>query len=248
MKGIILAAGKGTRLRPLTRTQPKCLVNVAGKPMMEYQLDALNKAGIKDCVIVVGYLADTVRDSFGSRYMGMNLTYVENPDYQNSNNLYSLWLARDHFDDDILLLESDLVFDDRLVTQLAHLPQDDVAVVDSFQDHMDGTVILAQGDAATSMIPKTDQGPGFDYESTFKTVNIYRLSKTTLGEAILPGMEEFLQEGQTDQYYESVFADLIGSGEVEMMVMSTGNLRWAEVDDLLDIRNAEEMFSAVCVR
>lgn len=248
MKGIILAAGKGTRLRPLTRTQPKCLVNVAGKPMMEYQLDALNKASIRECVIVVGYLSNVVRDHFGSRYMGIDLTYVENPDYRNSNNLYSLWLARGHFDDDILLLESDLVFDDRLVTQLAHLSEDDVAVVDAFQDHMDGTVILAEGDKATSMVLKANQGPEFDYESALKTVNIYRLSKETLRQTIVPGMEESLEERQADQYYESVFASLIGSGDLEMTVMNTGNIRWTEVDDLRDIGNAEEMFSAAAIR
>ena len=78
MKGLILSAGMGTRLDPLTRTCPKCMVHVAGRPMMEYQLDGLRKAGVVECTIVVGYMADAVRDYFGASYRGLNLSYVEN--------------------------------------------------------------------------------------------------------------------------------------------------------------------------
>lgn len=248
MKGIILSAGMGTRLQPLTLTQPKCLVNVAGKPMMEYQLDAIGKAGIRECAIVVGFMADAVRGHFGLRYRGIDLSYVENTDYANSNNLYSLWLARDQFDDDMLLLESDLVFDDRLVARLVSLRERNVAVVDRFQPHMDGTVILAEGDTAKSMVLKSDQGRWFNYSTALKTVNIYRLSRELLSDVIVPEMESFLEDGRTDQYYEAVFASLIDSGQMEMSVMNTGNNKWAEIDDMGDLRKAEDIFAPVSVR
>ena len=92
MKGLILSAGMGTRLHPLTRTRPKCLVHVAGRPMMEYQLDSLRRAGVENCTIVVGYLADAVRGYFGSDYRGVGLTYVENTAYASTNNLYSFFI------------------------------------------------------------------------------------------------------------------------------------------------------------
>ncbi len=244
MKGLILSAGMGTRLDPLTRTRPKCMVHVAGRPMMEYQLDSLRRAGVKDCVIVVGYMADSVRGHFGSNYRGVSLSYVENPIYDKTNNLYSLWLAKAKLNDDILLLEGDLVFDDQLVGQLVQMDEQNVAIVDRFRSYMDGTVILASGGVAESMVLKADQGPGFDYGPALKTVNIYRLSRETLIEAIVPEMEAFLAEGRTGQYYEAVFSSLIGSGRMNMAVMNTGNSKWAEIDTLGDLRDAQKMFDA----
>ena len=245
MKGIILAAGMGTRLLPLTLNQPKCLVNVAGKPMMAYQLDSLQVAGIKECTIVVGYLAESVRDCFGSNYRGVRISYVENTTYDTSNNLCSLWQAREAFDDDVLLLESDLVFDDRLICELIEKKEPDVAVVDRFRPGMDGSVILANGGVAKALLLKSEQPQGFDYSSALKTVNIYRLSSETLVETILPGMEEFLAEGRTDQYYEAVFASLIRSNRMDMSVMETGKMQWSEIDTLDDLRETENMIQAV---
>lgn len=245
MKGLILSAGMGTRLHPLTRTRPKCMVHVAGRPIMEYQLESLGRAGVKNCTIVVGYLAESVRVYFGSDYRGMTLSYVENAIFAETNNLYSLWLAKAEFDDDLLLLEGDLVFDYQLVSQLAVTDEPNVAVVDKFQSYMDGTVILAEGDEADSMVLKADQGPGFDYGSALKTVNIYRLSCETLTEVIVPEMEAFLARGRTNQYYEAVFASLIESGRMKMAVMNTGNSKWAEIDTVRDLRDAERMFDTV---
>ena len=244
MKGLILSAGMGTRLDPLTRTCPKCMVHVAGRPMMEYQLDALRKAGVVECTIVVGYMADAIRDYFGASYQGLNLSYVENTVYAETNNLYSFWLARAELDDDTLLLEADLVFDTQLVSQLVSMDESNVAVVDRYQPSMDGTVILASGDFAESMVLKSDQGRWFDYRTALKTVNIYRLSKETLANVILPEMEAFLNDGRTGQYYEAVFASLIASGRMEMAVLNTGNKKWAEIDTLDDLKEAEKMFAS----
>ena len=244
MKGLILSAGMGTRLDPLTRTRPKCMVHVAGRPMMEYQLDSLRRARVESCTIVVGYMADAVRGYFGSDYRGVSLTYVENAAYASTNNLYSFWLARAEFDDDVLLLEADLVFDDRLVRELVVMDEPNVAIVDLFQSNMDGTVILAENGAAKSMVLKVDQGPGFDYRRALKTVNIYRLSRESLVEDIVPKMGEFLEEGRADQYYEAVFANLISAGRMNMAVMNTGNKKWAEIDTLGDLSEAEKLFAA----
>jgi len=244
MKGIILAAGMGTRLLPLTLFQPKCLVNVAGKPMMAYQLESLRAAGIKECTIVVGYMAESVRDCFGSNYKGVRLSYVENKTFATSNNLCSLWHARSKFDDDVLLLESDLVFDDRMICELIAMDEPNVAVVDRFLPGMDGSVILAGGGVAKALVLKSEQSQEFDYSSALKTVNIYRLSSETLIETILPKMEEFLAEGRTDQYYEAVFASLIGSNHMDMSVMETGNMQWSEIDTLDDLRETETMLQS----
>ena len=243
MKGLILAAGMGTRLHPLTLTRPKCLVEVADKPMMEYQLDALRKAGVAECAIVVGHKAASVSSYFGADYRGVKLSYVENSAYDKTNNLYSLWLAREEFDDDILLLESDLVFDNRLLCELLMVDEPNVAVVDQFRSNMDGTVILANCDITERMVLKSDQDSEFDYGPALKTVNIYRLCQETLVDAIVPKMAEFLEDDRTDQYYEAVFANLIDSGRMSLAVMNTDGMKWAEIDTVTDLLNAEGIFT-----
>ena len=95
------------------------------------------------------------------------------------------------------------------------------------------------------MVLKSDQGTGFDYGPALKTVNIYRLSRETLMQAIVPEMEAFLDKGRTDMYYEAVFSSLIESGRMSMAVMNTGNNKWAEIDTLSDLRGAHRMFDAI---
>jgi len=212
--------------------------------MMEYQLDSLKKAGIQDCTIVVGYMAESVRSYFGSSYRGISLSYVENKIYDKTNNLYSLWLAKDEFYDDMLLLEGDLVFDDGMVSELCLMDEENVAVVDQYRPAMDGTVILANGSFAKAMVLKSNQGLGFNYGFALKTVNIYRLSRRTLLNSVVPEMEDFLAKGHTDQYYEAVFASLIESNRMKMAVMHAGDIKWAEIDTLGDLEAAENMLQA----
>ena len=180
MKAIILAAGMGTRLRPITSSLPKCLVQVNSKPILEHQLDALSLAGVRDIVLVVGHLARLLSAKYGTSYGSMNNQYVENRLYASTNNIYSLWLARQHLDGQMLLLEGDLVFEPELLQRLSQTSEPDVAVVERFQPPMDGTVIQTKGCWASKMVLKAYQGNDFDYGSALKTVNIYKFSHELL--------------------------------------------------------------------
>ena len=122
-----------------------------------------------------------------------------------------------------------------------------VAIVDNFQPTMDGTAILAEDGIANLMVLKSDQGPEFDYGQALKTVNIYRICKETLAETIVPKMKEFLDDNRADMYYEAVFANLIESGCMKMAAMNTGNRKWAEIDTLDDLRDAERLFAAAVI-
>ncbi|MCI0816522.1 MAG: phosphocholine cytidylyltransferase family protein, partial [Chloroflexi bacterium] len=163
MQAVILAAGQGTRLRPLTDHRPKCLVEVEGQPILRYQLEALCEVGVRECIVVVGHRAAQVRSAFGSRFLGLSITYVENEVFETTNNIYSLWLARREITGDMLLLEGDLLFEPALLMDLLDSPYENVAVVDRFRFPMNGTVILAHGDRASAMVLKLDQPEGFDY-------------------------------------------------------------------------------------
>lgn len=242
MKAIILAAGMGTRLRPLTNMTPKCLVSVNGKPMLEYQLDGLAQAGLKECVLVVGYRASQISHRIGSNYRGIAISYVENPLFQQTNNLYSLWLARDYLDDDIVLLEGDLLFEDDVIRKLIQHRALSVAVVDRYRATMDGTVIVAENNIADAMILKVDQGPQFNYQSALKTVNIYKLCQPDMRDLVIPALTHCVDEECTDQYYEVIFADLIAQNRLQMSVLGMDSMKWAEVDTMEDLSAAEKLF------
>ena len=240
MKAVILAAGTGSRLRWLTDNCPKCLVCVHGKPVMEYQLEALEEAGVRSCVLVVGYRAGQIRSHFGTEYGGVALSYVENRRFAETNNIYSLWLARDKLDEDILLLEGDLIFDPVMLRNLVRSVDSNVAVVDSYKPDMDGTVILAEDGVVDSMVLKVNQGPDFDYGRALKTVNIYKLSGDALRTQVFPEMARFMDGQRTDQYYEAVFAELVAQGRLRLNVLPSANHKWAEIDSISDLNAGGE--------
>jgi len=242
MKGIILAAGMGTRLQPLTDITPKCLVPVNGKPMLEYQLECLAQAGLQECVLIVGYRASQITNRIGNKHLGMAISYVENRRFRETNNLYSLWLAREDLEDDIVLLEADLLFEEDLIQRLIQHPATSVAIVNRYRPPMNGTVILAKNDIADAMVLKVDQGPGFNYPSALKTVNLYKLSRSDMRNFVIPELSRFVEAERTDQYYEAVFSDLIAQKRLQMSVLRADSLKWAEVDTHEDLSAAEALF------
>ena len=248
MQSIILAAGQGTRLRPLTDSCPKCLVEVRGKPILEYQLEALCEAGIRECIIVVGHRATQVRNAFGTRFRDLSIRYVDNGIFDRTNNIYSLWLARREITEDILLLEGDLVFEPDLLTDLRENPWENVAVVDRYQSFMNGTIIQANGDRASAMVLKQDQSPGFDYGSALKTVNIYKFSRQAVSNELMPALGAYISQGLTDHYYEMAISRAIADDAMRLHVLHVRSRAWAEIDTEEDLADAERMHFAPTLR
>ena len=243
-KAIILAAGRGERMKSITELLPKCLAPSNGRPLLSYSLEALESNGIKETVIVVGYLSSEIRDTFGGAYGSMKLTYIENPHYATSDNIYSLWLAEEQMREDTLLLEGDLCYDPQIITNLINHKEKNVAIVDRYTPRLDGTVIQDSNLLSEKMILKRHQGPDFNYDNVWKTVNIYKLSGVMLVEKFLPRLYHHILHSKTRQYYEVVFADLIETKEIKMHLIPVGDYRWAEADTIEDLQYLEEVFLA----
>ena len=118
MKVIILAAGEGTRMRSLTNRATKCLLEIKGKSIVGRQLEAINRI-CSNILFVVGYKKDKIIDKLGYRY-----SYIENKDYKSTNSIYSLWLAKNELNDDLVLLNSDIIFDYELMDAFIKKPSD----------------------------------------------------------------------------------------------------------------------------
>lgn len=243
MKAIILAAGQGIRLRPLTDDIPKCLVPFKGRPLVARSLDALVDIGVKEIVFVVGYKYEKIVAMFGNVYRDRKVTYVVAKDFATTNNIVSLWVAREAVDaSTFMLLEGDLMYDPALLRDLFYNAARDVAVVDDWAPGMDGSVILAEGTEAKSLVLKKDQGANFNHSASKKTVNIYKFDRETAA-VIFDAIGSWVKAGKTDQYYEAVFAELIANGKLRLSVQPIKPHRWAETDTIEDLQLAEKIFT-----
>jgi histidinol-phosphate/aromatic aminotransferase/cobyric acid decarboxylase-like protein/NDP-sugar pyrophosphorylase family protein len=243
-RAIVLAAGRGSRLHSLTGDAPKCLTMIGGEPLLERALKALAQQGISEAVVVVGYMADVVRDHIGAQFAGINILYAEAPDYATTNNIRSLWDARAYLDEDVLLLEADIAFDPEVVGKLlAHSGSS--AAVAPYDPALSGTVLLRNSsEQITSIILGAEQGPKFDTSDTYKTVNIYVLREQLLREQILPRLGAFIEAGRVNEYYETVLRDCVADPRVEadFAAIDVSDGRWSEVDDDRDLDAAEFLF------
>jgi choline kinase len=156
MQAVILAAGMGSRLGKYTKNNTKCMLPVNGRTLIERALDALDDAGIRKCVIVAGYERENLINFVGPQYKNVAITWVVNEVYNKTNNIYSLYLAKDHLlADDTLLLESDLIFEGRIIKELLENPEPTLAVVAPYESWMDGTVTqISKENVITGFIPK----------------------------------------------------------------------------------------------
>lgn len=248
MQAIILAAGTGSRLRPLTDTVPKCMVKVNGIPMIERTIDALVAAGIKKLIIGLGYksevLKDFIRRTFDEKRLnGMQIEFGENPDYDKTNNIYSLYLLKEFFKaDDTLLIESDLVYKPEVLKDLVNAEDKNLAVVSRWEDWMDGTVtLLNEDDEITNFIVKKNQ-KNEEKSSYYKTVNIYKFSKEFTNTYYLPFLETFMNVFGKNSYYETCLKFISETDSSLLKGFKIDQGIWYEVDNQEDLKEAEKRF------
>ena len=193
MQVIILAAGMGKRLAELTKDHTKCMVKVNSVPLIDRVIGSLLQVGLTDIIIVTGYKGDIIKQYINDTYKNLNIRFIDNPIYDKTNNIYSLFLCKEEMQkDDSLIIESDLIFDTAILERIIDNRWPNIAVVDKYQDWMDGTVITRdQNDNITSFIPKK-KFKEEEKESYWKTVNIYKFSKDFSKNKYLPFMKTYM--------------------------------------------------------
>jgi len=242
MNGLILAAGLGRRLQPLTRTTHKALLHVAGKAIVSHLVAGLAAAGVDDIIVVTGHCAREVESHLRGHHPDTHFSFVHNEDFERSNNIVSLAAGLGHaIDDDLLLAECDIILDPALLARLV-ASAGDVALVDRYRPGQGGTVarIDEPSRSVHELIPAADQTRHMDLTATFKTVNIYRLSRAFV--AILRTRLAVEQRARPLAFYETVFASLLSEGAVTMRALVAAPHYWTEIDDAADLARAEAQF------
>ncbi len=232
---LLLVAGMGSRLRPFTFDAPKCLTEVGGLPILERLVRNLRAQGIERLVVVIGHMGTQIRNFLDSRAGDMQVDYIYSPDYRTTNNIYSLWLAREQIKEPFLLVESDLVFDASMLTEM--LRPDKIAV-SPIRPWMNGTTVtVSPGQRVMAFHAKGVEGDIPHY----KTVNIYSLSPPSWDE-VIKRMSHYISEGRVNEYYEAVFADMVADGMLSFEAVFFDPHNWYEIDTIADLREAEKMF------
>lgn len=244
MQAIILAAGMGKRLGELTKDNTKCMVEVNGVKLIDRVLTFLSHLDMKRIVIVVGYQAQNIVKYVENQYGGLNIEFVENPIYDKTNNIYSLALAKDKFkEDDTLLLESDLIFEESMLRKLVDNQQPDLALVAKYEKWMDGTMVTIDDDCNILDFISKKEFKQTEVNKYYKTVNIYKFSKSYINNQYLPLLEAYCQMKGNNEYYEEVLRVLTMIDKSSLKALPIGDEKWYEIDDIQDLDIAETIFA-----
>lgn len=244
MQALILAAGMGRRLGEFTANNTKCMLEVNGVRLIDRMLGQLFKLNLSRIVIVVGYEGKNLKTYISELYPGKNIVFVENPVFDKTNNIYSLWLAKDYLaSEDTLLLESDLIFEDNALRMAIDSPYDNVALVSKYQTWMDGTMVrINEENDIVNFIPKK----AFKYSDTkyyYKTVNIYKFSREFIVDHYLPFLDAYIRVLGENEYYEQVLRVITLIDRTDLKALPITGINWYEIDDVQDLRIAETIFA-----
>jgi len=243
MQAIILAAGMGKRLKEHTRNNTKCMVKVNGVTLIERLLRQLDNVKLSRIVIVVGYEGKKLIDYIGTLNISTPISFVDNPIYDKTNNIYSLSLAKDYMkEDDTLLFESDIILEDRILKSIVDDPRETLALVDEYKPWMDGTCLrLDDNDKIIDFI----SGKKFDFTNTsgcYKTVNIYKFSKHFAEKQYIPFLDAYQEALGVNEYYEQVLRVITMLDGAEIVGKRLNGEKWYEIDDEQDLDIAETLF------
>ena len=234
----------GKRLKELTRNNTKCMVKVNGVSLIERMLGQLEKKNLSRIVIVVGYEGRKLIDYIGTLGIKTPIEYIDNPIYDRTNNIYSLSLAGDYLlEEDTLLFESDLIFEDSVLDALIEDPRPTLALVDKYEAWMDGTCVkLSEDDSIEAFIP----GKKFKFNEIkdyYKTVNIYKFSRHFSQTHYVPFLSAYQAALGQNEYYEQVLRVITMLDDPEIRAKRLDGQRWYEIDDIQDLDIAESIFT-----
>ena len=244
MQAIILAAGMGKRLKELTQNNTKCMVKVNGVTLIDRMLHQIEKQHISRIVIVVGYEGQKLIDYVSTLNIQTPVTFINNPIYDKTNNIYSLALAKDWLiKEDTLLFESDLIFEDSVLDVLISDPRETLALVDKYESWMDGTCVkLGDDDTIEAFVP----GKKFKFDEIqdyYKTVNIYKFGREFSSTHYVPFLEAYQSALGENEYYEQVLRVITMLDEPVIKAKRLDGQKWYEIDDIQDLDIAESIFT-----
>ena len=232
MKALILAAGLGTRLRPLTNSRPKCMAEVNGVKIIDRQISNLTENGLSDIYVISGYKAEVLEEHINHRWPSVRI--IRNTDYDRTNNMYSLFLARDFLDGrDFLLMNGDVYFDAGITAGLISCPSGDVIACDKSQYLAESMKIIYDGRKITHISKEITPA-----EHYAVSIDVYKISAQT-SSLLFRKVNETIARGDSNSWTEKALDDIFPQTNFQPYVIHD---RWYEIDSLQDLEKASEIF------
>ena len=235
----------GRRLGELTQDNTKCMISVNGVRLIDRMLNQLAALNLNRVVIVVGYKGKELVDYIGNRYDDrLKIEFAENPVYDKTNNIYSLSIVKQQLqEDDTLLIESDLIFDDAMFDMILANSYPNLALVAKYETWMDGTMVRIDNDNnIINFVPKK----AFNYDEVdtyYKTVNIYKFSREFSEQVYVPFLDAYCRVMGNNEYYEQVLRVITLLDKADLKALPIDRERWYEIDDVQDLDIAENLFA-----
>jgi len=252
IEAIILLAGFGRRMQPLSKRLHKTLIPIAGISALDRIINALLEKKISAITLVLGYQAEKIKEHVQQHYPNHQFNFLLNNAYQNTNNIVSLNIALENIHRErVLIIEGDLIFNKEVIEKAISESNKEIALVDDYHIGHDGTVLsvmapndLLQGLPSTvlQIFPPRLQQQRFQFYERFKTLNIYCFSRKFICEKLKPALDQHIKHSGTSDYYEEVIGVLLQTNEIELSALHVLDNHWEEIDDPLDVDTANYTF------
>lgn len=230
---VVLAAGLGRRLQPLTDERPKTLLSVNGQPILGHILEALMATGYERVTVVTGYEAEQVR-SFCSRYDRLAFEFVHSDAFEETNNSYSLWLAREHLQDGFTLVNSDTLFPTACLDRLRKR-EGSALVVDRVGELTDESMKVRVEDGRILAIGKDLDRAESEY------IGLCKFAPSDAA-ALVRCLDDLVEHDHTNEWYETAFDRLAADRSLGVVEVHEG---WIEIDDREDLRTGQQLWGEV---
>ena len=239
---IILAAGTGSRLKPLTDHAPKCLTEVNGVPILIKALENLSDIGINNCAIVTGYYSETVKNIIGNIYKGLNITYIYNRDYARTNDLYSLWLARDVMIKGFVLLEGDIFFlSETLEKALSQMDKNSCYIAGKYNGKQDEILLTSDSNGLIRDIEVLRGRAGETGRNKYMSTGLL-IIQDIYGKLFSEWLTEFVNRKKIDVLFDDVLSAYVHYSPLYVHEIEWED--WVEIDTQEDLLEAERIFRA----
>jgi L-glutamine-phosphate cytidylyltransferase len=227
---VILAAGMGNRLRPITDSIPKCMVEIGGKPLLAHTLDALEANGFIRVIIVTGYKKCQIEEFLNHYPTSLEVDTIHNDLFDVTNNIYSLWLASKEIEEGFTLIESDILLEPAI---LGEFTKPDKIALDLFsKEKHHGTTATVDTDLILEKLYINQSAPV--YRTVYKTVNIYSFSPNTW-HLIRDEISRIVDRNEVNGFYEVAIQNLIEKKSISLELVDFSTIWWDEIDTIEDL-------------
>jgi len=229
-KAIILAAGQGTRLRPRTKHLPKTMLEVGGETIIERILTALAQNNVREVIIVTGHKSDKLREFLSDHKYDLKLKFIHSEKFESTNNIYSLWLARDYFDSGFLIINSDTIFNSKDLAKLID-SQNSSALIDGKKE-------LTQESMKVKTRGQEIIGFGKEISGQGEYIGVSKISSID-AEQFKNTLNNYIEAGEVNEWYETALNKFI---EYRNLLKKPVEYKWIEIDDYRDYEEAQNNF------